>query len=914
MADDFRAAIGNDAGSTWSLSPADDPSARPAHDGAAPAADPTVDPSEALTGAGPPIAPPGYELLDAIGSGGMGVIYRALELALKRHVAVKILHGRFPSDSPVAARFVEEAQITGQLQHPGIPPVHRVGTLADGRPFLVMKLIKGRTLEELLKERKDPAQDRGRFIAVFEQVCQAVACAHEHKVIHRDLKPANVMVGKFGEVQVMDWGLAKLLGDFAARIEVEPEPEPTGATVIRTIRDSEGSFTQAGSVLGTPAFMPPEQAGGEIGKIDERADVFGLGAILCVILTGKPPFVAKDAEVVRLMAIRGQLADCFARLDWCGAEPELVALAKQCLAADPADRARDAGELARVVAGLRAAADERARQAAVEKVRAEGELRAAEVRAAEQKKRRRVQAALGLAFTALVVLGGAFAWWQDRQAADRRAEQGRVEGERAARQSRTAAAVFEALADARQRIAESWSLADFPDRMQTATDAVAAAVRRAQGFVDSGDPTPDLLAELAAVRAAASELERHTALICDCARSQRRFASQQLGGGDAGNRAAATASIERDREALRRFGLDPLNGPEDEVARAVADSRLRDSLLGILLRWQYHSPDPDTKQRLGQVIRATRRVCGGAYARWQDLLDRNDVPGLVAFGASPDALALNSKLVSALGRDLSGYNQPDAGRTLLRAAVDRYPHDVWLHFDLALACMASQPPELQEALSHYSAASVQQPDSSFFLHYVGGMYNRLGALDQAEAAYRKGIALSPTAAVLHRALGDVLDRKRNPDGAIASYREALRLDPNFTEAHVRLGMVLARSGDPDGAVAEFNEVIRLAPNHAPAHNGLAWILAAGPDGVRNGKSAVEHATRACELTEWRNPDYIDILAAAHAEIGDFDKAIEYQKRALSLPGYEEQHGALWRVKVEQFTRKQPYRDPALARR
>src|SRR5262249_15000635 len=159
---------------------------------------------------------------EELGSGGMGVVYRAREVVLNRHVALKILHTRYPANGPAAQRFIEEAQITGQLQHPGIPPVHQVGTLPDGRPFLAMKLIRGNTLEPLLRERTTVAEDRGRFLVVFERVCQAVACAHEYKVTHRDLKPANVMVGKFGEVQVMDWGLAKLLTAPAGNTEVRP--------------------------------------------------------------------------------------------------------------------------------------------------------------------------------------------------------------------------------------------------------------------------------------------------------------------------------------------------------------------------------------------------------------------------------------------------------------------------------------------------------------------------------------------------------------------------------------------------------------------------------------------------------------------------------------------------------------------
>src|SRR5262249_23892449 len=160
--------------------------------------------------------------------------------------------------------------------------------LPDGRPFLAMKLIKGRTLAELLKDRPDPADQRGRFVAVFEQVCQAVGYAHAHDVIHRDLKPSNVMVGAFGQVQVMDWGLAKGLPDGP-----RPDTGPPGGetTAAATAIDSDwdgGSVTRAGSVLGTPAYMPPEQAIGAVDQVDKRADVFGLGAILCQILTGRP--------------------------------------------------------------------------------------------------------------------------------------------------------------------------------------------------------------------------------------------------------------------------------------------------------------------------------------------------------------------------------------------------------------------------------------------------------------------------------------------------------------------------------------------------------------------------------------------------------------------------------------------------
>lgn len=154
---------------------------------------------------------PGYELLEVVGVGGMGIVYRARDQRLNREVAIKLLHERYSADSDALDRFKAEAQVTGQLQHPGIPAVHELGQLPNGLPFLAMKLVKGPTLHALLKEQADPSQEHGWFVAVFAQLCHAVGYAHAHQVIHRDLKPSNVMVGSHGEVQVMDWGLAKVL-------------------------------------------------------------------------------------------------------------------------------------------------------------------------------------------------------------------------------------------------------------------------------------------------------------------------------------------------------------------------------------------------------------------------------------------------------------------------------------------------------------------------------------------------------------------------------------------------------------------------------------------------------------------------------------------------------------------------------
>ena len=286
---------------------------------------PLVDPGAAAT----KLVPQGrgnYQLLGEIARGGMGVILKGHDTDLGRDVAVKVLDGELAKNAAIVQRFVEEAQIGGQLQHPGIVPVYELGLMAGDVPYFTMKLVKGRTLAALLLERKSPADDRGRLLAIFESVCQTMAYAHSKGVLHRDLKPANVMVGAFGEVQVVDWGLAKVL----RRGEVEDETRSSASTVntvietVRTAPTSEGSNSLAGSVMGTPAYMAPEQAQGEVEKLDERADVFSLGAILCEILTGQPPYVFVEGEPILVQAGNARLDPARERIGSSGADPALV--------------------------------------------------------------------------------------------------------------------------------------------------------------------------------------------------------------------------------------------------------------------------------------------------------------------------------------------------------------------------------------------------------------------------------------------------------------------------------------------------------------------------------------------------------------------------------------------------------------
>ncbi len=233
-----------------------------------------------------------YQLLGEIARGGMGAVLKGRDPDLGRDLAIKVLLEKHRDHPELVRRFVEEAQIGGQLQHPGIVPVYELGRFGDHRPYFAMKLVEGRTLATVLAVREDTAYDLPRLLDIFEQICQTMAYAHARGVIHRDLKPSNVMVGHFGEVQVMDWGLAKVLSQRGVA-DAPSAPAVRESALIWIGRNgTDAGISTAGSVLGTPAYMAPEQARGDLDRVDERADVFGLGAMLCEILTGRPPFVA----------------------------------------------------------------------------------------------------------------------------------------------------------------------------------------------------------------------------------------------------------------------------------------------------------------------------------------------------------------------------------------------------------------------------------------------------------------------------------------------------------------------------------------------------------------------------------------------------------------------------------------------
>ena len=274
-----------------------------------------------------------YDLVEKIAVGGMGSVYKAHDRALDRTVAFKVLTVSDEAGS-LAARMLNEAKIVARLEHPSIVPIHDVGALPDGRVFYAMKFVEGTTLEAY-RARDASLPD---LLRAFQRICEGVDFAHSRGVIHRDLKPSNVMVGGFGEVLVMDWGVAAVRGH--AGVDKRIPSDQSG-----TQTESSQSKTVDGTIVGTPAYMSPEQAEGRITDSDWRTDIYGLGAILYHILTGQAPVSGGSADDITSRVVAGDIRPVREVLPT--VPKRLEAICMKALMRNPAERYPDAKSMSK---------------------------------------------------------------------------------------------------------------------------------------------------------------------------------------------------------------------------------------------------------------------------------------------------------------------------------------------------------------------------------------------------------------------------------------------------------------------------------------------------------------------------------------------------------------------------------------
>ncbi len=859
-----------------------------------------------------PVGRSNLQFLGEIARGGMGVVLKGHDTDLGRDVAVKVLDKRLADRPEVVQRFVEEAQIGGQLQHPGIVPVYELGTMKDERPFFTMKLVKGRTLATLLSERETPATNSRRLIDVFESVCQTMAYAHSRGVIHRDLKPANIMVGAFGEVQVVDWGLAKVLARGGTADEKRAHRAHSHLTVLETVRSGKGSSTgsesMVGSVLGTPAYMPPEQASGKVDRLDERADVFALGAILCEILTGLPPYVGDRDEVIAAAA-QAECDGALKRLENSGADPELIKLTKHCLMPAAAARPANAGVLAERVHSYVISVEERAHAARVETA-------AAEVRVTEERKARRLTLALGVAGVAvLLVGGGGWAFVQNERSAHEREQSARVQ-EAAEHDARLSAEVGDALAEA--------SVHEGGGRWSDAIPAAERALALAQG----GGGSAEMLGRIDAVLVRLRDEDARARAKAERDAENQRLLAELLEAREPNwdpGRDDPVLAAAKYEDVFRAHGIDIDAGTPEEVAASLKQRGLGSEIALFI--------DSLVEARRGSFDEAgTVRALDVAHAVDPEPL-RSDLREALAAGelqvldwivesGFQDQPAITIEL---LGSALEQLQQREKARLVYRTGIERYPGEFSLQYRLGRLLT---PPEmqnglredLQEAIECYRAALALRPDSTVVRYYLGRLYTKLDqferSIEQFTVALRQrpddGTFLfhlgmnrfrlgesEPALKILQplverkdptwlggwsaKIVGDVLMAQNKPHEARVYLERAVAANPAEALFLGSLLEAVLASGDREEGQRVREHYIEQFDRDAGALNVLAWVLATTMDArVRDPEQASLLARRSIEITE--DSSTWNTLGLARYYAGDLEGSVEALRRSVTLQG------------------------------
>jgi serine/threonine-protein kinase len=820
-----------------------------------------------------------YQLQGEIARGGMGAVLRGRDVDLGRDLAIKVLLEKHAQRPEVVRRFIEEAQIGGQLQHPGVVPVYDIGRFGD-RPFFTMKLVKGQTLQALLAERQTPVADAPgspaelpRFLDIFLKVAQAMAYAHAKGVIHRDLKPANIMVGAFGEVQVMDWGLAKLLaeGGVADEEKASRERQRPEETTIRTARStgSAGSFgtqTEAGSLLGTPAYMPPEQANGDVVNLDRRCDVFGLGAILCEILTGKPPYVGRSSEEVRRKAANGDLADASARLEACGADQEVIALTRACLSPEALDRPKDAQAVADGLTAYLDGVQERLRKAEL----AEAEAKA---RAIEEAKRRRLSLLLAGTVLLALSLGGGWLW---------------VVNERDTRQAQLTRDVNDALTQAT-------ALREKAKAVSTGGAALFAQAReqtqRALALIDNGLADPTLVDQVRRLQTELDEEEQDRKLLA--ALEEARLALGTFKGSE--NRFAFEEAVPRFRVAFRDYGLPAGAGTPAAAAERIRrrPAEIRAAIVAALDDWDNLVAIKElgiTEPHL-EWLRAVLAAAEPDDTWARQLRTARAVKDTARRRAALEKLAATADLAKVPARALTRLADllaPAPRLELLRRAQAQYPADFLVNLELGMILQRGSARSLAESVRFLTAAVALRPDSPGCVNNLGAALADKGEVDEAIACFRKAIKLDPKYAGAHYNLGLELKKKGQLDEAIACYRRAIEAAPTLADPHYNLGNALDDKGQVDEAITCYRKAIELDPRDAKAHDNLANGL------VRKGQveEAIASYRKAVAIDPKRAQAHSNLCSALRLK-GQFDEAIASGRKAIGLdPNLAAAHGNL----------------------
>jgi tetratricopeptide (TPR) repeat protein len=624
-------------------------------------------------------------------------------------------------------------------------------------------------------------------------------------------------------------------------------------------------------VLGTLAYVAPEQASGAVERLDERSDVFGLGAILCEVLTGKPPYLGKDALQLRRQAASADLADAHARLESCGADAELVELALACLAPTPADRPRNAQAVAEALTAYLDSVQERLRKSEL----AQAEARA---RAAGEAKRRRLALALTCTVLLALSLGGAAALWFQ---ADRQARQAQLQVRQA-----------ELTREVNDLLQRATSLREKARTARTGGAALLAQARewtqRALALVENGPADEALTEQVKRLKAELDEEEKDRILLT--ALDEAHLAQAET---LSDNRFATERAVPMFREAFAAYEMPVGEGEPAAAAERIRQRQpaVQEAILAALDGWDALASDPGLgitephREWLRAVLAAAEPEADWARQVRAARAVKDVAKRRVALEQLASSVDVANVPARALAR-LAGSLGPARRVALLRRAQTQYPADFWVNHDLGMALLELTPPERDEALRFLTAAAALRPESPGCLLNLGKALRDTGKLDQAIACYERAIALSPKYAAAYTNLGHVLADKGKVDEAIARCRKATEIAPDFAEAHCNLGALLCDvKHDYDGAAACFRKAIALSPKYVLAHRNLGNALL--------GKGKVNEAIVSFQRAVALSPQD----AAAHYNLGNalkargkVDDAIACFRKAIELaPGHVEAH-------------------------
>lgn len=861
--------------------------------------------------------------------GGMGRILIALDNAVGREVALKELlpgkgsAGTLPTSSTtpeLVERFLREAKITGQLEHPNIVPVYEIASREDGTVFYSMKLVRGKTMAHRLQaiQRDGSLTDqqklaqRLQLLDAFTDVCNAIAYAHSRGVIHRDLKPANIMLGDFGETLVLDWGLARVQGQEEKTVQRKGLAEFSPSL----LQDDTSARTLDGAVLGTPAYMPPEQARGELDKVDERSDVYALGAMLYEILSGRPPFEGTNAQTVlaRVLVLEPDPLKQTAPL----APPDLVSLADKAMARDRAQRLDSATAFAREVTAFRDG-----RNLSVYRY-SRGELLRRFVR--------RNKAAVAIACVALAVIvgGAAYAFHSilgerdtarealadadsEREAREAIEQRQKHDRERLIEQRRTEISAQ----DARVRALRGGDLAD------EATQRVSELHRRgaAQGVLSPSDRAENarIVSGLLAAAGTTEELIRlWTEPVAGVSHefvSSAELAARRRALGSSRYLAAELAMLNEDF-ALADFIIE---GTQDEAAaraewkgrvdaarnallarqKQVIEAALEDIRLGLA-----RGGRPRGNIRLDDYVvklsafrePQTVELLGAALAPHAQKA-RNKDPDILWTQAERDEITLLCRVLGYI--DLPERAVPPLAAFLAEINDTRLAVEAAGALCLTAHWMAYQP--LVKARERFGVRSVvwmqakrnfnrvpeppdmPQPVTAAEFLARASIRTEQGLAVAALEDRRRAFELEPDNSA---AVTDYAESLGNTEAAIEMLNRALQIDPGNAIAYGRRGLIRGRMGNHVLAMEDLNTAVKLSPDDPILLNSRGYAYNVW---IRNHEAALRDYSRVIELEPYWEVGFAN-RAAAHIHLENYELAMGDCSRAIELNPY---HPEAW---------------------